>query len=126
MGSWDELGRLRNRLRPVQQSDGRAEALSKAHAQPDRVSMSWQECTAIPGKSYSAEVGMASAAKRSVIVKKFQTCAIINSTSIVGSGEPTGGRGVPINQPLQWLLSTTNSIDRSLSSLHTCVSHLLT
>lgn len=78
--------------------------------------MSWQECTAIPGKSYSAEVGMTSAAKRSVVVKKIQTCAIINSTSIVGSGEPMSDRGVPINQPLQRLLSATNSIGRSLSS----------
>jgi hypothetical protein len=40
MGSWDELGRLRNRLRPVQQSAGRVEALSKAHAQPLLASMS--------------------------------------------------------------------------------------
>jgi hypothetical protein len=71
-------------------------------------------------------MGMASAAKRNVVVKKCQICAIINITSIVGSGEPTSDRGVPINQPLQWLLSATNSIDRSLSSSHACVSHLPT
>jgi len=40
MGSWDELGRLCNWLRPAQQSNGRVEALSKDHAQPQLVGMS--------------------------------------------------------------------------------------
>jgi hypothetical protein len=68
------------------QSDGRVDMLSRAHAHLHLMGMSWEECSAVPGKDRSDHVGMASAAKRSVIVKKFQICVIISMTSIVGWG----------------------------------------
>ena len=77
-----------------------AEVLCVADAHPQRIAMNCGECSAVPGKGCSTNVGRASIAKRSAVVKNLRTCVIIKITSIVGYGGPTSDRGMPINQPL--------------------------
>lgn len=69
VGGCSELGRVQNRLCPVSRTDSRVEVLCVAEEHSHRMAMSEKECSVVPGRGCSTDVGTAIIAKRSAIMK---------------------------------------------------------